>query len=72
MITTEDRNWLLNEFPLVMQKGTGKETLDSYERAEKLIGATTTKPSCGCQYNSYRQKIERLYKQWQDDLIDGI
>lgn len=72
MITTEDKKWLLQEFPKVIKQGSGGKVLDDYERAAKLIGATVTKPSCGCQYNSYRQKIERLYKQWVESVINAM
>lgn len=64
-IATSDYYFLKDEFPLIKEKTLRGDVLKSYERVEKILSNKVTTPDCSCRYRSYKDKVLKLYTNWQ-------
>ena len=65
-LTTIDRQFLLNTFPLFQGKTMRGEVLAGYYKAEQLLkGWDQIKTrGCSCNYSALQREIDKLYKEW--------
>jgi hypothetical protein len=66
-LTTIDRQFLLNTFPLHQARPIKGEVLAAYYKAEALLkGWDQIKPrGCSCNYGALQREIDKLYKEWR-------
>tara|TARA_R100001460_G_scaffold61476_2_gene101540 strand:- start:946 stop:1158 length:213 start_codon:yes stop_codon:yes gene_type:complete len=65
----EDKQWLIEVFPIYIGRTLRKETLDAYLRAEMLIDNTDTKRkiTCNCQLRDVGRVINDKFGKWRKE-----
>ncbi len=65
-LTTIDRQFLLNTFPLFQGKTMRGEVLAAYYKAEQLLKEwdQIKRRGCSCNYGALQREIDTLYKEW--------
>lgn len=72
-MSSEDIEWLRNEFPLHRHRTLRGETLQAYYRAEMLLNGydKINVRGCSCQYRTLKNSVDMLYdrRQWEKQDI---
>lgn len=65
----EDKQWLIEVFPIFIGRTLRGETLDAYLRAEMLIDGTDTrrKITCNCQLRDVARVINDKFGKWRNE-----
>ena len=63
-LTKQEKEWLVDLFPLSMGRVLRGNIKQDYLKAEFLLLGTQTLPDCDCQNEGYKRKIERSYREW--------
>lgn len=73
-MSSEDINWLKEEFPKYMGKTIRGDVLSSYYRAEMLLAGKDkiNKRGCSCQLRGMATAVDNSYKKWLLNESKGL
>ena len=67
-----EKIWLLEEFPKYKGKTIRGEIANAYHEAERILNnkQSINKRTCGCQYRSLAEGVNRAYDKWLQNEKD--